>query len=507
MKRTTISLLATATALAAITGFASLTAPGDGTAAGPAAAARLPVERSSLLCPAPSGSETAETRYTSFTPKGTAGRGGGTGRGTAELRPSAGAPAGESTDVMRPDAKVPAAKPLLTLKEPGTPGAAEESGAKTPALVGTATGRLAPGWTAQQTTTVTAGSARGVLGLSCTAPDTEFWIPGASTAEGRQDYVHLTNPDDSPAVVDLELYGKDGELQTTLTEGIPLRPGAGLPIMLSTLTAEIAPDVTVHVSTRAGRVGAAVHAAEDKAGSDWISGAADPAPAQVLPGIPADATSVRLIVFAPGRNDADLKIELAGPTGRIVPAGGETLHVKSGMTAGLELGDVTKGEAGSLILTPESADRATPVVAALRVARGKGEKQEIAFIPATAPVGERASVSDNREAGTTLSLTAPTTAARVRVTASAGTEGGEPAVKSYTVKAGTTLAVTPPVPAGLKGSYALTVETESGGPVHAARTLELPERKIPMFTVQTLPDDRGTVSVPRAGQDLSVLDD
>lgn len=95
----------------------------------------------------------------------------------------------------------------------------------------------------------------------------------------------------------------------------------------------------------------------------------------------------------------------------------------------------------------------------------------------------------------------------MKVTASAGSGGGERTVKTYTVKGGTTLAVTPQVPAGLKGSYALTVETESGGPVHAARTLTLPQDGIPMFTVQTLPDDGGTVEVPTAEQDLSVLDD
>lgn len=146
-------------------------------------------------------------------------------------------------------------------------------------------------------------------------------------------------------------------------------------------------------------------------------------------------------------------------------------------------------------------------MAALRVVRGTGSGQEIAYIPATRPVGARASVADNRSKGSTLSLVAPGATAQVKVTATAGSEGGEQAVKSYTVKGGTTLAFTPPVPSGLKGSYALTVETESGGPVYAARTLALPEDGVQMFTVQTLPDDRGTVEVPAAVQDLTVLDD
>ncbi|MFI1017648.1 DUF5719 family protein [Streptomyces sp. NPDC020965] len=506
MKRTTISLLATATALVAITGFASLTAPEDTDPATAAAApARLPVERSSLLCPAPSSSELAETAYTSVTPATK----GGTGEtGKAELTPPSGILTAPGDDPKKKAAqKAAAEKPLIALKAPGKPVAAEASGGDAPALIGTASGRLAPGWTAQQTTTVEAGGARGVLGMSCTPPDTEFWFPGASTAKERQDYIHLTNPDDTPAIVDIELYGKEGELKTMLTEGIPVSAGSSFPILLSTLTSEVTPDVTVHVTTRTGRIGAAVRTAEESVGVDWLTAAADPASRQVLPGIPADATSVRLVVFAPGDNDADLKIELAGPGGRFVPSGGESLHVKSGMTASLELRDVTKGEAGSLIVGPTPGTRATPVVAALRVVRGKGDKQEVAFIPATVPVGERASVADNRAEGGTLSLTAPGAAAEVTVTASAGTEGGEPVSKTYALKAGATLAVAPPAPAGLKGSYGLTVETESGGPVYASRSLVLPEDGIAMFTVQTLPDDRGTVAVPEAEQDLSVLDD
>jgi len=146
-----------------------------------------------------------------------------------------------------------------------------------------------------------------------------------------------------------------------------------------------------------------------------------------------------------------------------------------------------------------------PVVAALRVVRGKGDKQETAFIPATGPVGTRATAADNSAKGSTLSLAAPTRTAQVRVTASAGSEGGTPASKTYTVKAGTTQDIEAPVPSGVKGTYALTVETISGGPVYAARTLAAKEDGVPGFTIQTLPDDRGTVAVPQADQDLSVL--
>ncbi|MFJ8495752.1 DUF5719 family protein [Streptomyces sp. NPDC094038] len=495
MNRTTLSLLAGTAALAAVTGFAELSQPATTPAHAAETAAQLPVERTTLLCPAPSLSDIADTSYTSFTPvtKGT------TSDGKAGLR----AATEQSADGTGSGGKKKAAKPVLTPKAPGTPVTGDTSGADGPAYVGTAEGKYAPGWTVQETTEVAAGTGRGLQGVNCTAADTDFWFPGASTAASRTDYVHLTNPDDGAAVVDIELYGKDGQLKSTVGEGITVQPHASEPVLLSTLTDERQTDLTVHVNVRSGRVGASVQALDDKTGGDWLAASADPAGSLVLPGIPKDATDVRLIAFTTGDSDADLKVRLASPDGTITPAGNETLHVKSGMTTATDLGDVTRGEAGSLILTP--TDQSVPVVAALRVTRGKGANQETAYIPATAPVGTRATSADNSGKGTTLSLTAPTATAQVKVTASAGSGGGTAVSKTFTIKSGTTQNVDAPVPSGLKGTYALTVETVSGGPVYGARTLAATEDGVPGFTIQTLPDDRGTVAVPEADQDVSVL--
>ncbi|GGT44223.1 DUF5719 family protein [Streptomyces chromofuscus] len=485
MNRTTLSLIAGVGALAALTGFATLSAPeatGTDTAR---AAARLPVERTSLACPAPSTSDLAETTYTSFTPV-TEGTG---AQGKGALRPAGDGEAG---------------KPVLEPGEPGSPVSGETSGGDAPALIGTAEGTFAPGWTVQETTEVSAGAGRGLLGIACSAPDTDFWFPGASTADGRTDYVHLTNPDDSAAVVDIELYGKDGALESTVGEGITVAPNSSEPVLLSTLTEAAEADLTVHVNVRSGRVGAAVQALDDEAGGDWLAAAADPAGSLVLPGIPKDATAVRLVAFTPGDADADLEVRLASPNGLITPAGQETLHVKSGATTAVDLGDVTRGEAGSLVLTP--TDRAVPVVAAVQVVRGKGGSQETAFIPAARAVGARATAVGNTAKGVTLSLAAaPGESAQVKVTASAGTEPGAAESKTYTVEAGTTQDVEVPVPSGLKGTYALTVESVSGGAVYASRTLTATQDGVPAFTIQTLPDDRGTVAVPEAEQDLSVV--
>ncbi|MFJ2061214.1 DUF5719 family protein [Streptomyces sp. NPDC087908] len=515
MKRTTLSLIAGATALAAVTGFASLTAPGDAVAPRATAPTRLPVERAGLACPMPSTSELAETLYTSYTPPGgtdDAAKGGTDGSGTdgkpaatALLRAAASTTTAGGATKGAPKGKTP--KAPATVTAPGKPVTVQADGPAVPALTGSATGALAPGWTVQQTTVVPAGGARGLLGLSCGAPDTDFWFPAASTAKERQDYVHLTNPDDTAAVADIELYGPEGVLKSQFTEGIPVPAHSTVPVLLSTLTGETAQQsVTVHVTTRSGRVGAAIGAADEKLGSDWLAASADPASTAVLPGIPGDATAVRLVAFVPGEDDADLKVQLVTRNGTIVPAGAGSLHVKSGMTASLELPGLTRGEVGSLVLSPADPKKPTPVVAALRVVRGKGADTEVAFVPATGAISGRATIADNRAKGTTLALTAVGTEAEVKVTASAGSGGGTAVSRTVTVKGGSTTALTDLVPGGLKGSYALTVEPLSGGRVYASRMLAVPQDGTPMFTVQGFVDDRGTVEVPTARQDLGVLD-
>ncbi|WP_225845215.1 DUF5719 family protein [Streptomyces sp. HPF1205] len=491
MNRSTISLAGAVAVLVVLTGMASLTGGSDHKAASAAAPRRMPVQRTTLLCPAPSSSEFADTTYTSYTPQGaagSAGAGGSSAAGSAQLVPAA-----------------TKGKPLASLGQPGKPATYATDKSDAPALIGTADGTMAPGWTAEQTTVISSGTERGLLGISCVTPDTEFWFPGASTDTGRQDYLHLVNPDDTPAVVDVELYGKDGQLKASTGDGLTVPGRSSKPVLLSTLVADKATDLTVHVVARTGRVGAAVQATDAKLGVDWLPPAAEPATALVLPGIPGDATDVRLIAYATGTDDADLTLKLATPTGAITPAGHETLHVKAGMTTAVDLGDVTKGDPGSLLIGAATSHSPVPVVAALRVTRGKGSKQEMAFLPATEQIETRATVADNRARGSLLSLIATAKDASVRITSSAGSTGGTAASKTVTVKAGTTLVVPPPQPAGLRGTYAVTVEPVSGGPVYASRTLALTQNGVPMFTIQPMPDDHGLVDVPQAAPDLRIL--
>ncbi|MEU3574204.1 DUF5719 family protein [Kitasatospora sp. NPDC036755] len=512
--------------LAAVFGIAEARPPAAPAKAGAAAApVTAQVERTSAVCPQPIQGLTGSTTLTAYTPPGTGSATGGAGwlsdaaapavpaaqptaAPAAPATPAAPAPSGSgapSTPAQDKDAAPADAR--LTVTKPGTPVTGPAAnGDAAPGTGAVATGALAPGFTVTQTTVVTEQRGLGLSGLTCTPAATSFWFAGASTAGDRVDYLSLVNTESSAAVVDIKLYGDKGLIDNDAANGITVAPGSSQSVLLSTLSKGAVADLAVHVVVRSGRVGAALHAADGGKGADWVPASADPAPVQVLPGLPADTASARLVVWAPPEDDADLKIQLSGKNGWFSPAGNETIHVKAGMVAAVDLGKVTRDEVAGLRLSPSDDKHRTPIVAGLRIDRAAANgKTDAAWLTGSDPVGARATVADNRGGASTLYLTSSGEAATVRVTASAGSGGGTPATKEVQVPAGGTVALPAPEPAGLNGVFALTVETVSGGPVVAARMLSLPAKDVPMFTVQALRDDRSTVKVPQARQDPGVV--
>ncbi|WP_354640845.1 DUF5719 family protein [Kitasatospora camelliae] len=511
--RTGQSLLAGAAVLAVVFGIAELRPPvAPGTVEKAGGATMTQVERTSLVCPQPLQGVIGSTSLTLFSPAGSG------GEGTAGLRDAV-PPAAAPTPAAQPSGQpaspaagqAPAAAPdpmadaRVKLAKPGVPATGPAANGDTaPGAVAVATGGYAPGFTVTQTTTTEQGGAA-LSGTACAPSGTSFWFTGASTAGDRVDYVSLVNADTVPAVVDLRLYGDKGLIDNELAAGIAVAPGSSQALRLSTLSKGPVSDLAVQVVARSGRVGAAVRAADGAKGADWLPASAPPAASVTVPGLPADTATARLVVAAPAEDDADLKIQVSGKNGWFVPAGHESIHVKAGMVEAVDLGQVTRGqEVGAIRLTPSDPAHPTPVVAGVRVDRTNKGKSEAAWLAGSVPVGKRASIADNRAGQTTLLLTAVDDAATVKVTASAGTNGGEPQTKEVQVPGGGTVAVEGIDPAGLNGTYGITVETVSGT-VAAARMLAVPVKDAPTFTIQPLHDDRSTVRVPHTADDPAVL--
>jgi uncharacterized protein DUF5719 len=482
VKRTTISLAVVVAVLAVVIGLATVTRPSEGKAAPPQAASRVPVQQTEAICPNVKQLPGSSTTVSAVSP------------------PAAGtATGGEATMVELADRTKVRGK----LESPGRTGVFTADNTELPALVAGASGAFAPGFSVGGLTRVPSGAGRGLAGVTCEAPATERWFVGTSTAQGRESYLYLANSKDTPALVDVEIYGPNGLVEGEAGRGLTLAPGQSQGILLSTLTPAAAlPGVAVHVVARTGRVSAALRDQEGTVGTDWLPSSAAPARNVVIPGVPGEATNVQLVLLAPGGDSTDVAISIAGKVSTFKPVDNGSVEVKGGKVTVVDLGPIGRGDASAIRLAAGRAD----IVAGVRVVQGTGADAEAAFLAGAPVLTERAVVADNRAGGaftSTVSLTAPQGTTKVKLT-SIG-DKGEPVSADVEVLGGTTVAAPVPVPPGAS-AFAVIVEPQPGSPpVHAARTITEPVGKSPTFTVQMLAPTAETAVVPNAHANMTLL--
>jgi len=445
-------------ALAGLFGVAWVSRPAAGSA--PAAAGRpqiVPVTSAVLACPAP-----GTGRVALFASPGQP-----AGGGSAEL---VGAPitaigTAPSTGTA---AAVPTA-PLLTVSQPGrvwvskngfgigkAPRGTRHAGRPQPqAVIVNATGPMARGLDAEQTSYPPNGSAATVTGVKCTQPGTDFWFLGPGPAKAATIDLHVVNTDSQPAAVDVDIFTDTGPLQGNADTGIEVPPGGSVVQPVSKLVPGMRV-VALHVRTSVGRVAAAVQSA-----AMWWCAAAAPATQVVVPGLPGAGGGRRLYLVDPGGSDAQVHVQAITPSGAYEPAGAGGIDVPAGSVVALDLPSLD-GIPAALRLRS-----AVPVTAAV-VAGGH------AFTAATGPVQQQGVVADNAAgAGYTTSvvLSAPAGDAQARVTP-AGANGPLGTGQLVSVAAGHSVSVNVALPRGTHNGFAIVVSPVAGsGPVYAGRVL------------------------------------
>ncbi len=449
---------------------------------------RVAVQRASALCPNPAGR--AGGTVTGFTPAPPDGQnrpGGGTASFT-DIN-NAGQLRGSVTSVGR----------LATIA----------TGAGVPALVARADGAAAPGFTAEQTTIVTAGPERGLASVVCGTPGTDFWFLGSSAASTRQANLYLANGEDAPAQVDVLLYGPNGQLDAPAGRGRTIPPHQQAdPVLLSSLVNGAPPVVAVHVTVHTGRVSAALSDLEvkdgtDPRGIDWTPAAAQPSRQVVVPGIPPDATALQLQILTPGDADANVKLRMLGKGGVFTPtvAGAQNgaVGAPSGRVVSLDLSGITHNEESALMLSSDQ-----PILAGIRAVRSGNDTPDVGFTAGTPGLnpGDRAVLPDNRATrafASTLYLSAPQSAGKVDVMA---VSSGAPKTQTVDVPAGATIGVPLASPGG--DVFAVVVSPEPGsGEIFGARLLTEKASDGSMFSIQPLSPARESVTVPHIDNDQS----
>ena len=347
-----------------------------------------------------------------------AGPGTGTGRAVVSLiGTNTGAPL---ASVTQPGAltvtRVPATRGVLHGKTP-SPTSASRPVVTVPASGGVvvqASGAMARGLAAEQ---VLPG---GKISAQCDSPGTDFWFvaPGAFTVAHIQ--LYLMNVGSQAADVDVEAYTDAGPLQGSTDTGVAVAPHTMVTQSLEKMLHSTR-IVALNVRTSVGQVVAAV---EDTTGSArsgaWLPAAAVPGTRIVIPGMPPTAGTRQLFVAVPGTQDAHITLSAVTDKGTYHPTGGGGLDIPGGSVAQLSLSSL------SAIYGALQISSNVPITASLLTPGGpKGTPG--AFSAATPAVQEQGLVATNLSGGgavSSLVLSAPGRAARVRVT-EIGPGGGQ----------------------------------------------------------------------------------
>lgn len=294
----------------------------------------------------------------------------------------------------------------------------------------------------------------------CTAPRASWWFVGAGATLDHDAELTMANVDPGPAVVDVEVFGPTGEVETVGTRGITIPPGERVELPM----AEIAPqrdDLVVHVEASRGRVAAAIldqHASRPAAtkGLAWLPGADRPSRRLRLAGVHGGAREHTLLVGNPSDLEALVEVQVSGETGTFTPAGMEDLSVPPGSVTAVDLEDLG-GEAVAVRLRSR-----VPVVATVRSSRGEDTSYAGAVSPLDGPAAVL--VGPGR---TTVQLTAGDVPATVRLTGY-DRDGNETGQEELEVDAAATATWRPP-----RGTDYAVVQPLDGS-VHGAATYARP---------------------------------
>ena len=348
------------------------------------------------------------------------------GAGVAVLATGGGSGPGQAA-VSRLSVSGGAAGPLRRLSQPGVlsltgvPAApAASPGSRAPSSPGAnrsavavarpggvmvqAAGSMAQGLEAEQT-------AGGVATARCGSPGTDFWfaVPGQQSA--RTIELDLMNVDSQAATVDVEVFTDTGPLHAGADTGIVV-PAHGLVVQSLAGLVHGSRAIALHVRTSAGRVVAALRESSQRnGGGQWLPPAQSPSRRLVIPGMPGSKGPRVLDLADPGGTDAQVKLSVVSPGGTYHPTGGDAIDIPAGSANRIELTSLS-GVVGAVAITSS-----VPVTAAITIPAGPAGASGAmtAAAPALQEQGVLADVGQRADI-TTLVLSAPERAARVRLT-------------------------------------------------------------------------------------------
>jgi hypothetical protein len=347
-------------------------------------------------------------------------------------------------------------------KTPAQQGSALAATAVSGGVVIQASGSLAQGLEAEQT------SAGSLPTAACTSPGTNFWFSGPGQRTASRIELYLMNAGTQVADVSVDISTDAGPLQETTDTGISVPPH-GMIVQSLAGTLHNSRAIALHVRTSVGQVAAAVEESTTGGAGTWLPAAQTPARHLVVPGLPGVAGTRELYIAVPGVKDATVQVTAVTSRGSYQPTGASGIDLPGGSAAEITVPSLG-GIPAALRLTAN-----TSITAAVLIPGGGGALG--AFAAAAPAIEEQGVVADNLTGpgrSSTLVLSAPRGAARVTVAEIAAAGSAARQTQTVPVPAGKSVVVSLRAIRGApRGTpFAVVITPQAGsGPVYAGRVI------------------------------------
>ncbi|MCW2830973.1 MAG: hypothetical protein JWP31_1665 [Aeromicrobium sp.] len=264
----------------------------------------------------------------------------------------------------------------------------------------------------------------------------DAWLLGLGSGDKHFSTLILTNLGESPAVVDVALWGPQGPIDAVNADGIVIEPSSVRRIRLDALAAGES-ELAVHVVRRRGSVSAIANdmSTATYRGTEPVSTTLTPRREQVVGGLVKGTAGRTLMLLNPGTSTARVDVEVVGRSSTFTPSGLEQIKVKAGA---LRLVAMPRSVGGAEAALRVTSDR--PVAATLRLAP---DVQDYAYAEASRPLAGPTVVPLDLGVGTDaprLVLTAPGRTATVELE-TFDADMGSVSTRSVTIAGGTTRSV------------------------------------------------------------------
>jgi len=188
----------------------------------------------------------------------------------------------------------------------------------------------------------------------CPSPASTWWFTGAGATLDHSSELVLSNLDPGPAVMDIRVFGPDGEIETIGTRGITVPPEEQTTVALT----DVAPqgnDLAVSVVSSRGRLVAAVSDTfapgfVASPGDEWIPAQVSPSRMMRLAGLPGKADGHTLVLANPSDLEALVDVGVSGETGSFTPTEGAQVGVPPGSVVSTDLTKTIGGRASAVTL-------------------------------------------------------------------------------------------------------------------------------------------------------------